>query len=472
MEFLRDTTATADKGESNLSAAAMAALFHDEGDLHNVHNQRLHNYSVTDICIGNNGMMDVGAKALVALVKANGVLRRLQLNVVPEIPVEDLFKIFKAIRLYNSALEDFSIAETSLSVKTVEAYLRIAESDTLFLERIDLHNCKLKHLHIQPMPDYLLGCSALRYLDLHQNNLGEKGAVILSTVIAGRDEDDDEKKETSELTQPVVPDDIRDRMENAENPKAAEVEKEKKKKLPPPLTHIDLSSCNLGSKGAAIIANAISKSSRLIKYLNLSENNIGSDNNDFFSSISLCQITELRLTNCSLQSKGGALLLQVLAELGSNSSNRFSNRLAQSLRSLRIAENKIADSAAPSLCQLLENNMVLQLLDLGFNLLSNQIAERVRAAAAVNSESSMAKKVMSLTVNLIGNPCDPYLLDTPGMSRSKSAFQFGIKPSHIHPEAGGYGHLADRARNQYLIRKEIHDNFTSNISTIPIHSLF
>ena len=65
-----------------------------------------------------------------------GVIRSLKLQLVPEIPVENLLKVFRTIRVYNSSLEDFSLAETPLSVKTAAAYLRIAESDTITLRKI------------------------------------------------------------------------------------------------------------------------------------------------------------------------------------------------------------------------------------------------------------------------------------------------------------------------------------------------
>ena len=65
-----------------------------------------------------------------------GVIRSLKLQLVPEIPVENLLKVFRTIRVYNSSLEDFSLAETPLSVKTAAAYLRIAESDTITLRTI------------------------------------------------------------------------------------------------------------------------------------------------------------------------------------------------------------------------------------------------------------------------------------------------------------------------------------------------
>jgi hypothetical protein len=46
-----------------------------------------------------------------------------------------------------------------------------------------------------------------------------------------------------------------------------------------------------------------------------------------------------------------------------------------------------------------------------------------------NSATSSERKVNELHVNLMGNACDLYLLETPGIARSKINFRFGIQPN-------------------------------------------
>ena len=59
-----------------------------------------------------------------------------------------------------------------------------------------------------------------------------------------------------------------------------------------------------------------------------------------------------------------------------------------------------------------------------------------------------------------------------GLARSKSSFQsFGTRPSRMHAEAGGFDHMSERARGQFLVRKELHDQFQIDTPPRPTHSL-
>ena len=42
----------------------------------------------------------------------------------------------------------------------------------------------------------------------------------------------------------------------------------------------------------------------------------------------------------------------------------------------------------------------------------------------VTSEASVGRKTLELTINLVGNPCDLMMLDSPGLSRSKSTLRY------------------------------------------------
>jgi len=84
----------------------------------------------------------------------------------------------------------------------------------------------------------------------------------------------------------------------------------------------------------------------------------------------------------------------------------------------------------------------------------------------------MAHKVLGLTLNLLGNPCEALMQDTPGLARSKTAFLWGTQPSRVFPQAGGFGHIASRARGPFLVRKLLHDSLTADSPPRPINSLF
>lgn len=104
---------------------------------------------------------------------------------------------------------------------------------------------------------------------------GEKGAAVLASLIAAREEEDtDSAIKEEEKKAPLIG------AQDSTAPLPPSTGKvEKKVRLgPPPLTHIDLRCCGLGSKGVAILSEAIAHSPHRINYLDLSENNIGSDN--------------------------------------------------------------------------------------------------------------------------------------------------------------------------------------------------
>ena len=59
-----------------------------------------------------------------------------------------------------------------------------------------------------------------------------------------------------------------------------------------------------------------------------------------------------------------------------------------------------------------------------------------------------------------------------GFARSKSSFQsFGTRPGRMHAEAGGFDHMSERARGQFLVRKELHDQFQIDTPPRPVNSL-
>jgi hypothetical protein len=104
---------------------------------------------------------------------------------------------------------------------------------------------------------------------------GEKGAAVLASLIAARKEEDNDSASNKEENKATL---IGAQDATAPLPLSAGKVENKVRLGPPPLTHIDLRCCGLGSQGVAILSEAIARSPHRIQYLDLSENKIGSDN--------------------------------------------------------------------------------------------------------------------------------------------------------------------------------------------------
>lgn len=258
---------------------------------------------------------------------------------------------------------------------------------------------------------------------MSDNRIGDKGAEKLASVISGR-----ENSDSSPL---------------------------------PPLKYIDISNCSLKSEGCGKVMNAMVCKS-FWRYLDLSGNSIGFDNFYFFEKIALLKVKELVLSSCQLKTKGACSILDLLVR---------ENALRSNLRFLSLNDNEICDSVVDSLCRMLEINVDLEYLDLGFNKISNLHSKEYKKAIAVKSNSKIERKLYELTVNLVGNPCDPYLLDTPGMTRAKSNFLFGIQQNINDPLNSGYTHIPYRARGGFLARKKMDDIYRASNPTYVINNI-
>ena len=140
--------------------------------------------------------------------------------------------------------------------------------------------------------------------------------------------------------------------------------------------------------------------------------------------------------------------------------------LGSTLRALYLANNDIHDSVSASLCAMLKANVVLEHLDIGFNQLTDAITPQLKETVAVTSSSSLAMKVTSLSVNVLGNRCDPYALDLPGMSRSKIVFKFGVNASVVDSVNDGYSHVSQVARKHFFMRKDkVTEKLTADSTT-------
>jgi hypothetical protein len=119
------------------------------------------------------------------------------------------------------------------------------------------------------------------------------------------------------------------------------------------------------------------------------------------------------------------------------------------LRSLEISGNNIKDSFAETLRYYLEVNNVIQFLDIGFNELTNEGLRDVKETLRVLGSTAALKKYNELSINLIGNPCDPYFLEAPNQSRAKATMNFSTSNTK------SLAHIPISSRGQFVQRMDM-----------------
>ncbi len=358
-------------------------------------------------------------------------------------PPKGFKDVSNCLRVYNSTLVELVLSHTPLTVKSAEYVARMLDSMDSRIEKLELSCCGLKHQHMEALAKYLPSSQHLSCLDLSGNALGDKGVQHLTLVMRGR-------RDFNGL-------------------------------LCPPLQHLDLSTCRIQCSGCvALVTEAAGRSS--LQMLDLSHNPIGNVDlvqgkitskhlltsmMDYsamlYDALSNVNIYELRMNACELKSTGAAILFSKLTDRA--------NKLSQHMKSLHLSSNHISDSATTALCVMLERNSVLEFLDLGFNEFTNTSAEFFRDAVKVQSASELAQKICDLTVNMVGNKCDAYVFDTPGLSRSKNTVMFGLHANPHDAHNQGFSHISQRARGNFLVRKELNSEYRKHFPQEANHSV-
>jgi Leucine-rich repeat (LRR) protein len=109
------------------------------------------------------------------------------------------------------------------------------------------------------------------------------------------------------------------------------------------------------------------------------------------------------------------------------------SRAVDAIRVLSLSGNDVHNPVGKDLFWLLERNMNLAFLDMGFNNITDAVKKHVVGSLTVVSTSSDDKKLRDLHINMVGNPCDQSLFETPSLTRSKVTFQFALSGgSHSH----------------------------------------
>jgi len=370
------------------------------------------NRSLTCLDVGATELGHEAAGALINVFRDNMTLTALKLDFNVELNAKDMKHIFNSLRSYNKTLRQLSLANTPVSAKSMGYLSRVFENVDFPLMKLDLSFCMLASTHIAYLAKSASSARCLTHLVLNSNDLGDLGGEYLSTVIRG---------------------------------KADETSGE----CWPPLEYVDCSFCSIEEEGCRLILAAMATRPSITS-ANLSYNKVGDDietggDDSVLASLGRCKFSELRLNGCQLQSKAGGAILDLLSDTSQDS-------LGAVLRTLSLADNGMHDRSAEAVNRLLSSNMLLENLDLGYNLYSEACAENMSAAKRVASTAGKEKKLLALNVNMAGNNCDPYLLDVPGMARSKAAFRFGVKPSTEDPINGGLTHVPESSRQLHKMR--------------------
>lgn len=110
-------------------------------------------------------------------------------------------------------------------------------------------------------------------------------------------------------------------------------------------------------------------------------------------------------------------------------------------------------------------------MDLGFNLITNQSMEILKKCSAVLSTDNAEKKLYGLTVNFIGNKCDPFIIGPPGLARSKYNFNLGTRPNLLDPLNKGYSHIPSISRGNFFARKEMDNMYRASNPQLSTNSI-
>lgn len=420
----------------------MMSAHHDDDDEWNSHASHtidsMHNRSVTYLDLGGNSFGEHSAHALSQMLRQNAVLQTLRLEHTNSFSSMYFKDVANAIRLYNGTLNSLFLSGISLSVGAAKHLARIHESLDTRITKLVLNDCGIFHLQIKAMATALAASNFLSFLDLSNNRIGAEGIEALVTIVKGG----------------------RNKFSG---------------KRTPPLRHLDVTKCQLGPRECSYLMDAVATSD--IQELDMSYNEIGSPNDAFVEAFRRSRIVTAHFNYCNMHTSTSVMIFKALHDgrLQAEVERRNATEplgLKDTLRSLCIAGNTISDSAVEHFVAMLNTNTCLEHVDLGFNNLTNHAMEYFKLGIKVNSTSSDAQKVTELNINLVGNKCDPYAMDTPGLSRSKVTFRFGVLPDKDNADLLGYSHVSDRARGKFIASKMLDDQFRAAYPQQEISTLY
>lgn len=336
------------------------------------------NLTLTDLRLLNTNIGKETLTVLAEVCKCNPILCRLQMDCNP-LKSNDISFLMNEIRVFNRSLRQMSFNDIQLSIPTFDHAMRVFESNVA-LTHLSFSSCALQTQHITRGISRLSYTKTLISLNLSSNNIQNVGATKLSNAMVST---------TNTLGQTSIF----------------------------PLRCLDISYCNIGVAGIRDILLSI-KDLPEFRFLNISHNPLRDENKQLVDILSQCKIANIDMSSC---------------ELGTDMVSDFILRLCDMalpcscLKVLKVADDNIHDRISAALGELMDKNFTMELLDIGFNQITDEGLQLARANMIVTAKSHLKKKLHELHVILAGNNCDVYALDAPGKARSKVTNRFAYE---------------------------------------------
>jgi len=431
----------AGNGESQIQSELPAATAKDER-----YSLSLTSLNVSCCCASKASM-----SKLLDTFRDNAVLTNFTADYNADWTPNDFKYIFNSIRSYNKTLQSLSVADNNLSIKTSGYLFRLLENWELPLKTLDITKCGLTHGHIKILCQYVVSTKFLRRFIISSNEIGDEAAADLAYAI---------KVLTPEEKAEAIIRKRERRIENGDSMKEITADEERDAHMEaegfghtgPPLEYVDFSHMGLNPVGSKEILKAVCSRST-IKWMRMSGNNLGTEMESIVPWLEASRFEDMHLNNCKLGTKGASTVMRVV----SDASGKEPSVLGSHVKALDLASNNISDDIAPELVRLLNGNMRIEFLDLGFNALTHALKEPVDKAYEVVSSSTLEKKILNLHINVVGNKCNPYMLGEPGMGRSKSIFRYGVSSMQTDDLNDGFSHITQTSRRHHFARKSAHD---------------
>ena len=369
----------------------------------------LGNQTITSLNVSNNNFGRETFDNLSQVMKTNKALKTLNLDCIFTVKPKDIVNFVNCCKVYNKSLKELTMTDTLLPASVVGMIFKVMNSSSV-LSRLSLARCGLTDLHVLRNAKLLGYSKHLTHLSLCGNSLSDDLIPALCEGLEGQIDHD------SGLHIP-------------------------------PIENIDMSDCGITIKGALQIVKTVSGRG-CMKSLDLSSNDlhVNSDDEikDFVDALQTSTLHTINFNRCRLGTKFCEHILLALKSIDTKYCGFH-------LRRLLLSENNIHDSVDKSLYSFLSENTQIQLLDIGFNKLTWRGLKESQEAIKVYSSSDNARKLHDLHINLLGNPCErEYLLDYPGMARSKVTLRFGHETKHQPME-----HIQQDLREHYIERIHI-----------------
>ena len=361
----------------------------------------IQNCTVTYLDLSNNSLGGETFEAISCTLKSNKSLVSLIIDYSIGARGNDLNHTFNNCRVFNTSLKQLSIADTpKIAVNTFDNAMRIFQGFSI-VESISFARCDLTALHLSKSISKASASKYLRRIDLSGNKLKDQGLSFLVDAI-----------KDSVGT---------DRF---------------------PISHVDVTSCEITMSAALALTHASSRKHTL-KYLDISDNDLSgtAESGVFAENIRQSRLRYLALNRCQLGTKKVGELLEGLKDVTSST-------CGSTLRTLLLSENNIQDTIDEALYNFLRENTRLELLDLGFNKITEMGLVKSKAALSVRTSATVEAKVNELHINIMGNRCSLHALEAPGKARAKLTMRydrehFNAPCYHISSDA-----VDDYARNR------------------------